>query len=567
MVKKLVTALDEITKKVKGTVGTEDGFICEGIAYHVAPLNQRVVLDLTTPPGKASGILLGYFFYLGKRGFAVEKIEDRMEISPVHAQYYELTVRQKQTLERQMKEGLAGISAAVSDFELLWHDQRKYEEFMDVFEKIERAKKEKDEKSLKEGEQTLKSIFIDQVDVHTGEGIALKLIAPRWPTIIADFMRLKDEDVEPKNISKTYKVSEAEGVVLATKNKLYQQWRGMFKSTVMGRFERINGLVKAREKSIEEYRNMMRPYVTRFRSIRELGETPEGRRFLERKSWYRPSAQAISVDITKTWAWKSFIPPELSKASAEATTETYSILKMPFPRQFKALIRRHYKEIKGKDLEKVETSPTGIEPLDKFVLTYIHDIEKHYNITFSISDVIEARNAHIDMCKKMEWTSPYFISMEIGSDRTVMKMPDGSEFEDMWLEPFYSFLDTQNVILLRMLEIKAKEIELENYITEILGETSEGSKIKELVKRKYPSIFGEEIKKEEEKEKTMFESLSKTIGKTMRSLHLIKPGQYETHFEDRITGPYFTEIADSIYMPSISIFKAAVGVPGFRAVT
>ncbi len=556
-------------------IGTTKGFIIPGIAYHVTPLNLRTMLDFTTPVGKASGVLTGYFFYLGKRGFKeIHKIEDWMEISPVHAQYYQLTIQQKQQLERQIKEGLASITQAVADLELLMHDLRKYKEYMDYYHDIEKAKalikagkKEEGEKLLAKTEQTLKAIFIDQVDVHTGEGIALKLIAPRWPTIIADFMRLKDEDTEPKAIAKKYKVSEAEGVVLATKNKLYQKWKEMFKETVTGRYERIKGLVEARKKSVDEYRNMLRPYVTRYRSIREFGETSEGRKLLEKTAFYRRGAQAVSIDYTMTWAWRSFTPPDFFKAPMEARAgESVNPLRLPIASGFKRMIKKNWEDVKNAGLHESPTSPTGIEPLDDFVFQHYKKIEDQYKIKFSIVDILEERKA---FCER-GWHSPYFEAIEVGALRSVFRMPDGSQFEDLVLNPFCCYFDTQNVIILRRLEVRAKQIELENYITTMLGESSpEGKKIKDLLKEEYPKLFGGEEKKptEEKEEKKAFAELSKALKKIGLDIAFFKPGPYETHFEDRITGIWFPEIASSIYGPSVTLLKAALGVPGFRSPT
>ena len=134
---------------------------------------------------------------------------------------------------------------------------------------------------MKEATQTLKSLYIDHVDVHTGEGVALKLIAPRWPTIIVDFMRITEEDTIPEEIAEKYGFSTSEGVVLATKNKIFKEWMNLFKQTVQSRYLHLTQLSEARKKSITEYRRMVRPYVLRHRMINEFGESPVGRGILK----------------------------------------------------------------------------------------------------------------------------------------------------------------------------------------------------------------------------------------------------------------------------------------------
>jgi len=558
----------------KKTVFTTEGFIIEGECFHVAPYNQRLYLELDTPAGVVGGIFLGFMSQLGKWGFHREKVEEWMEVSPANPTHYQMTIQQKQQLEGQIKAGLAGIASAVSDFELLFHDLRKYREFMEYFNKIERGKKENKPELIAEGTQTLKAIFVDQVDVHTGEGVALKLIAPRWPTIIADFMKLKPEDIDPKKIAEKYRVSEAEGVVLATKNKLFLVWADRIKETVLGRFERIRGLMEARKKSIEEYKTMLTPYITRYRYIREFGETPEGRRAMEAASWIKPAGTLLitSAEMQTIWVWRAFAPPELFKAAAEVISELpgtplpkKSIFKIPFPREFKEWIRVEYDRIKEK-FSSVSVSPTGIEPLDKWVLLLFPEIEKKYKIKFALSDILEAREKFLDQYNTYAWNwvrSPYFMVLELPITKLSFRV-DGKEFETLILSPkMKSYIDTQNIILLRMLELKAKERELENYISEMLGETVKSETIKNIIKGEYPFLMGEEEKKpevlKEKKPSKAEEFIRRTLGLDIR---FFKPGKYETHFDDRISGQYMREMADYLWVPTLRYLKGAVGVPG-----
>ncbi|HKZ45143.1 MAG TPA: hypothetical protein VJ343_00385, partial [archaeon] len=370
------TAIDKFDKnefiKNKITSSTTEGFIVEGEIFHVCPYNLRMYLELDTPAGICGKIFLGFMAQLGKWGLVRHKVEEWMEASPANPGSYQATIQQKQQIEAQIKSGLAGISSAVSDFELLFHDLRKYRDFMQHFEKIEKGKRDKKPELVAEGTQTLKAVFIDQVDVHTGEGIAMKMIAPRWPTIIADFMKLTEKDIDQKKISERYQVSEAEGVVLATKNKLFLEWFNTFKATVLDRYERIKGLMEARKKSIEEYKNILKPYITRYRYLRELGESPEGRRLLEGLGWLRPQGQLLinTMEFQTVWVWKPFFPPDLYKSAAEPLVVKKNIFRMPFPREFKNWIREEFKTNKKlrEKYSEVETSQTGIEPLDIYVM-------------------------------------------------------------------------------------------------------------------------------------------------------------------------------------------------------
>jgi len=68
-------------------------------------------------------------------------------------------------------------------------------------------------------------MFIDQVDINLPEGVSMRSIAPRWPTIIADFQQLSDEEDTTEKIKKKIDVSKAEAVILATKVRLFKKWK------------------------------------------------------------------------------------------------------------------------------------------------------------------------------------------------------------------------------------------------------------------------------------------------------------------------------------------------------
>jgi hypothetical protein len=575
-----MVAIEKFWKKPEvdaaSTHPTTEGIIIEGECFHVAPFNERLILDLTTPHGVSSGNFIAFLFWLGRFGCHVVKVEENMEISPVHSQYYQLTIGQKQQLEGQIKSGLAGITTAVSDFELLEHDLRKYSDFMEIFEKIEKGRREKNNDLVMQGEQSLKAIFIDEVDAHTGEGIALRSIAPRWPTIIADFMKLDDEDFDPGKIGKKLQVSEAEGVVLSTKNKLYKQWKNVFVETVKGRYGRIMGLVRARKKSIDEYRNMLKPYIMRYRGINELGATPEGRQKLAAASWINSKGQAVSLEFSTLWAYKPLHPADLFKAPVQAMVDKVSPLSMPFPQEFKERIRKDMDAIKEAKLDKVTMHSSGVEPLDKWSLQFVKYIEEEYKIKFSTVEILKIREEFVDFCDKKSWYSPYYSVIEMKPNRTVIRMPDGTEIENLMIDKISLYLDSLNVMLARFFEVNAQEKEMENYIGEMLGEVAvtemqgklvSGIKsIDDIASGQFPGVYGKEIPKEEgKKEKSKADKAKDTMKKFGFGMMLVKPGPYETNFDDRITGPYFTEMAASMWSPVISFLKAEFKVPGAHA--
>ena len=560
-----------------------DGELLPGEGINFVPDNTIGYYDFCGPMGSASGAYYGIVFQLPKWGFDRVKIDESIEVSPVFADYYRITIEQKRALFAQIEEGLTRISAAVTGLDLILHDMRKYKEFLDYFEEIEKGKrlikegkKEEGEKLKTKGEQTLKAIFIDQVDVHTGPGIALKEIAVRWPTIIADFMRLTDEDIDPKKIAEKYKVSEAEGVVLATKNKLYQEWRDkLFFPTIKERYENLLRLVEGRKKSLEEIKAQLKPTILRYRAIKEeLSKGP-----MQRIAFYHPEAQALSIDYVHVWAWKPFAPSEKYKITRSSLDEIPA-LKAGFKPSEIEEIKKEKKGWKGV----VKALPQ--EPsIDGVVRRYIKKIEEAYKVKLTALDLLEAREM---LVKKFEETakglggieswvfSPYYVFVDLPIWRTVIRLPGGVEFEDISIDNLSCAVKTQNVIILHCLETIARDKELEEYIKRLLGEKGvreeEILTIEEIKKLEYPEIFGKLKKEKKEEKKGFFEKIREgwkkfrtNLGKFFAEFgweikFLRAVGPYEFAFKDRITKYYFAEAGASYDMVN-EYFKQAFKVP------
>jgi hypothetical protein len=389
-------------------------------------------------------------------------------------------------------------------------------------------------------------------------------------------MRISDEDDDPVKIAEKYGFSEAEGVVLATKNKLYKEWRSLFKETVMSRYQHLKELVNARKRSIDEYRNMVKPYIMRHKMIKEMGETASGRSVLQGFSWWRPSTQAVSIDAAEYWIWKPFWPPEIHRPSLQYFKDKIPILKMPYPKDMKDAIEDNWDIIKEKRYDKLDTFPTGIEPVDKWVWYLKDDMVKWYKEKFNyrsnlnVIDVLDVRKELNDMYTeygRWDWLpSPYFMCLELETFRVVVRNPDGTESETFILgdyprHPLMSPLDSQNVILLRLLELKLQQKELENYVTDMVGESVNGQKIEEAIKDDYPFLFNEG-KKSSKTVKTgkplkfpVPSDLQRTFKFTRSS------GRYDVVFMERVAAVMLKEVNATAYAMARGYFRSAVGVP------
>ncbi len=473
-------------------------FLAPGEGVNAHPFEAEQILDFTVPLGSGTGAIYGIVFQLPKWGFKRVKIDESIEVTPTFKNYFDLTIGQKQAMEVQIKQGLGSISNSVSDMELVKHDLRKYKEFMDYFAMIDWGKKLVKEGKKEEGEDLvtradnlLKSVFIDQVDAHTGEGIAMRSIAARWPTLITDFMKLNDNDKTREKIkvkTELHGISEAEAVVLSTKNTLYLEWRDvLFRPTVKERYESLVGLAVARKKSVEEYRKMLRPILARYKSIREVMSLNAS--FYQKTPFVMEGSQAISIDTARIWGWKPFAPSEKYKNSREAfdeiTPDKVGFMKWETEEILKKLKAEHENtNIKDVAVDKflkgiVEALPA--EPSIDNVLRkkIIPLIEKEYGVKIGPLEIFKARSALVEQFRLSgrgssegeSWVfSPYFVFVDIPITRTVIRMPNGQEAEDLWIQYLTTATRTQNIIIGLELEVIARDMQMDKYIDQMLGE-------------------------------------------------------------------------------------------------
>jgi hypothetical protein len=566
-----------------------------GEGINANPFDQNEYLDYSAPMGSCTGVYYGIVFQLGKWGFERFKINEGIFVSPINKGYYDLVLGEKERLSQQIKTGLASISQAYADLELILHDLRKYREYVKLFNDIREAeeiiKREKDEKKIEEAKmkklraiQTLRSIFIDQVDVHTdlpNTPIALRSITSRWPTIISDFMKLERETT-PEEIK--LDVSYAEKVVLATKNKLFLSWMEMFEKSVTERYKRLKELAVARENSLKEYKEMLKPTIARYKMINDFLSSSDGRSEIY-KSFFRPDAQAFSIDSMTIWAWKPFSPEEKWKATREYF-DKISLKDAGFTEEeIDELIKRG--AIKSAN-EKIEALP--IEPsIDRIVRLIKERINKEYGkfgVTLNTADVLKARKRLLEQFKNhsssatspVVWPfSPYFVFVEIPMNRTVLVLPNGIQIEDLSISNLRTFVKTQNIIIGHLMELIAKEKILEIYIDSLLGEfgfdkDEKIKNVKDMLKEEFVFIYGEEkdiekyfappIKKEEKKKLE-----APNIIKKFFDYFGINPsffrafGPYEYNVSYRLA-KYYLKVAGGIFSQIKNYFHASFQVPG-----
>jgi len=559
--------LDGELRTIVPTYGKKlDTWTCKNLGRIVmlGPREAHTKLNLTAAPGGCSNVYYSLCYQLRKWEMWVQKASEEIEVSPAHAQYYQLTAKQKEELEAKIKSGLASAAQAVSDYELLKHDERKYQEFKNYYDT-------KDEHSLR-------AVFIDQVDIHTGDGISMRSIVSRWPTLISDFLRLTPDDTDPDKLKDRLKISKAEAVVLVTKNKLYNEWKTMFIGEVEGRLSRIRNLILSRETSIHEYREWLKPYVARFKMLEQAFETGS-RRKEELTTFMRSGGQAVSTSRVRLWVWKDFQPIELKRAAPELMTEK------------------------------------PIDPYDNWTKQNVifHPqwglvTEYPWIIGRTASGKMWADEA-ADWIKKnwMLGHRLYYGFLEIICDKSNVRHADGHETEDgIW--DVNGLVMSQNALLAKLMELKAKQEELERYIDRLLGieptpkieitpemlgeERIRLAEAKEQLKKGNAGLS--ELKKKiqatkdkAEKSKLELDAIKqgKTLGKlksdiadresaikvlegpegsSQRKLPwgmiAFRPrGPYERMLEERLTKYYAKAVAETVYSPTVTFLKEKFG--------
>lgn len=420
--------------------------------------NQNTLLNPTGPPGFCLNIYMSLVFDLPKDGWRISKVAETLDVTPVHHQYYELTHGRKETLEAKIREGLVKISQSIADLELVKHDLLKYEDFeeqlknaeMKIDKKASHEEWEEKEKEKHKAELALKTTFMEEVDYHAGGGGAqgpgrLSMAFLRnhniMPTVVDDFFRMeKKEDLEKDKMLKDLPTVEKR--MLEVKWDAYQDWLGFFRSNVTRRMEALKSLEASRKKSLDEYREWLKPTIARYKMIEDSLESADKRKGAK-MGYVRLNAIAISTHVVKIWFWKPFTTPDPHRPPAE-------------------------------ELEKAGVVAFGnwerdnlyLHPGRGLISDYPWITEQWIYDTSGIKKWGAKCNYSIISVKEGEW---YYSFQELVLNRSNFKTSaTGSEGEDAEFE-YVNYMMSKNVVAAKVMENKAMLEESEIYINDILG--------------------------------------------------------------------------------------------------
>ncbi|HLD83636.1 MAG TPA: hypothetical protein VI979_02165 [archaeon] len=524
-----------------------------GHAVCSMPFEMFTKINPTTPPGMTAGIWMGLLIQLGKWEYnGVKKIEETIEVTPAYSQYYHITIAQKEEIEGRIKAGLQSISQAIADLELLKHDQRKYTEFLDYFgvkynpdaEEGKRWSNIVDSEGKQErDEHALRAVFIDQVDAHTGDSIAMRNIVSRWPTLITDFMRM-DEETDVNKLTEELNVSKAEAVVLSSKNRLYNEWKKLFEPEIKSRYQKITELVRSREYTVEMYREWLAPNILRHKLLAEgLEPKTSGSTFMHETYLFNPS-QAISVNTVKAWAWRFYTATEFARMAGseeQAVEQSDGTFKPDDEWTRKNLIfdKNHGLVVKYPWIDKTWVDDTVKEILGK--TTFITTRKLYYS---------------------------FFI---LTMDKMNLRLASGDEMEDSDFK-IYGIFMSQNVLLVKLLEYMAIKQQLDWYVDELLGlRKSRQERVEEMKhnerekeERKKKGAKGGKKEGEEEGHGSGFREGIQKIRDNLDRIGLdfafMKNTPYEKDFDERIGKIHLRGMAKERYAPIVNFLKDKIGI-------
>ncbi|MCX6817922.1 MAG: hypothetical protein NTU57_03615 [Candidatus Aenigmarchaeota archaeon] len=494
----------------------ETGGIYGDIVISPALIDQIVTLNPVALEGQAEIIFNVFMYRLAKWHYLFEKADELIRVTPVAPPAFAPMLAQKEKLEGHIKAGLASAAQAVADYELLKHDERKYREILDYFKMGEKD------------QHVLRALYIDRVDAYMGEGYSMVTMTKRWPTIIGDFLKMQDEWTDTKLIREKLRVTNVEANVLKTKNELFKEWKKLFFPDVRERYGRIKNLLDSRKRSVDEYREWLKPYFNKLKLIREESELKDAATdFTDPlKFGFTPNGEVNA----KLWFWKPIRPEETGKPLiiqgwGEIPIFDDWVKDMLPALEAKYEVKWTEKEVKKFVAEKQRGTPSSRTSKRKELLTIYpaQDIDERFLYYFFVDLDYQCQY-------KKGSTGPMVI-------------------EDQYWH-FHPFLLSKNVILFMLLELASKNKKLKLEIEKIIGVKSIEDEYIKKAEEDY-RLKSEHVEKDEKKtlanwkdnwegSKISWKARRRKLKKTLQPLlkFFFKPGPYEINVAERVSKTY-----------------------------
>ncbi|MFB6175244.1 MAG: hypothetical protein ABEJ87_04675 [Candidatus Nanohalobium sp.] len=204
------------------------------------------------------------------KDYDVSRTQEGIYVAP-QSQLHDEFMQRKQQAESKVKENMRNISELMKQKHMLEHDIRKLRSRAE-------AMSEKDE-------TVLKGDFIELVDgagggQQGGDEASLKFYRDQniYPTIVADFNEMESLDdlrhADERDDNKDGKLADRprnQKAILKKKYTMYEKWKDLYGSEVNRKLEDLKGQLKSIERSIEETKEWLEPYVKDMVMINKMG--------------------------------------------------------------------------------------------------------------------------------------------------------------------------------------------------------------------------------------------------------------------------------------------------------
>ncbi len=203
-------------------------------------------------------------------GLQVEKIEEEFEASAGGGYFGELGARASAMQDRAMAI-LRQVNAIIKEIVNLIYDLKEYEMRLETYNNID-PKKQSDLEERKTSELSLRSIWMDQVDIKKGIGSINNLTRGDL-----QFVTLRDGFMQASDLKEANKLDLNKRVKSILKKKLseYLQWRDYSEKELRKRYSIEKNYLKSQIDSLKLYTKWARPYLRASQKLgmKEIGET------------------------------------------------------------------------------------------------------------------------------------------------------------------------------------------------------------------------------------------------------------------------------------------------------
>lgn len=209
-----------------------------------------------------------------EKDYDVSRTEESIYVAP-QSQLHDEFMQRKQQAESKVKENMRNISELMKQKHMLEHDIRKLRSRAE-------AMNEKDE-------TILKGDFVELVDgagggQQGGDEASLKFLRDQniYPSIVADFNEMESLDdlkpAEERDDEKDGKLADRPAnikAILKKKYTMYEKWKDLYGSEVNRKLEDLKGQLKSIERSIDETKEWLEPYVKDMVQINKMGSNQD----------------------------------------------------------------------------------------------------------------------------------------------------------------------------------------------------------------------------------------------------------------------------------------------------